>query len=510
MNQSENFARFAGTEAVSGDLKRKSVLGALTTGAGGAVDFVVRLGSTLILARLLLPEHFGLVAMVTAITNIAERFSNLGLSTATVQAPQINHAQCSNLFWINVAAGLSFATILALSAPAVAYFYEDARLQAIAIALSLKFVATGVTVQHEALLLRQMKLAQIAGNHLTGTLLSVCVAIALALSGFGYWALVWKEVSQSLAIAAGAWALCRWAPSRPNRHVKMDQFLRFGRDLTITQLLFATASQLDSVLIGRFGGAVALGWYRQAYNLMMAPIERLNAPIYSVSQPGLSVLQFEPERYRRYYERIILVVSLVTIPLGVFTAIYAHEIVLVALGKEWLGAVVYLRIFGLVAVIQPVTGTSGLVLVTRGRSGRFLALNLVYSATLVLLMFLGIQGGAVGIATARLATLALVTPWALWYCFSTSPVSVGDFVRTVSRPLTASVTMGAALLLLRYFGQVESAVVSLLVASGAAATVYFLAFKFLPGGTGQLQSLASELWTVVRQRYPAKGEAGEE
>ena len=112
MNRPDNFERFARTEEVRGDLKRKSVLGALATGAGGSLDFVLRLGSTLILARLLVPEHFGLVAMVTAITRIAERFATLGLSTATVQAPEITEGQCSNLFWINVAAGGLFAGLL--------------------------------------------------------------------------------------------------------------------------------------------------------------------------------------------------------------------------------------------------------------------------------------------------------------------------------------------------------------------------------------------------------------
>ena len=183
MNRSDQFERFAGREAVSSDLKRKSVLGALMTGAGGAADFVLRLGSTLILARLLVPEYFGLVAMVTAVTRIAERFATLGLSTATVQAPNITHGQCSNLFWINAGVGVLFGAALVFFSPAIAHFYEDQRLQAIAVALSLNFVSIGLTVQHEALLRRQMKLPQIAAMRVAATFLSVSLAIALALGG---------------------------------------------------------------------------------------------------------------------------------------------------------------------------------------------------------------------------------------------------------------------------------------------------------------------------------------
>jgi PST family polysaccharide transporter len=500
MSRSENFERFAGTEAVSGDLKRKSVLGALTTGAGSALDFAIRLASTLILARLLVPEHFGLVAMVTAVTRMAERFATLGLSTATVQASKITQGQCSNLFWINAGAGLLFAAMVVLLSPQIANFYDDARLQTIAIAISLNFVWTGLTAQHIALLRRQMKLPQIAANRLVATFLSVCLAIALALGGFGYWALVWKEVIQAFLIAAGSWILCPWVPGLPSRRVRMGRLLTFGRDMTLTQLLLAVSAQLDSLLIGRFGGAVALGLFRQAHNLMMAPIERLRAPIYSVSQPGLSILQREPARYRRYYQRILFVVSLATVPLGVFTTIYAHEIVLVALGEQWLGAVVFLRIFGVAAAIQPALGTTGIVMITCGKSGRYFWVSLVYNVVLLIVMVTGIQWGAVGIAAARVTTLILLMPWALYYSFAGTPVPVVDFVRSVSRPFAASFAMGATLLLLRNFGQLEHEVLALTAGCGAAITVYFLTFNLLPGGRAQLQSLASEVIAAMRGR----------
>jgi len=500
MSRSDNFERLAATDAVSGDLKRKSVLGALATGAGGALDFVLRLGSTLILARLLVPEHFGLVAMVTAITRIAERFATLGLSTATVQAPEITEGQCSNLFWINVAAGGLFAGLLVVFSPAVASFYDDPRLQPIAVALSLNFLLTGLTVQHEALLRRQMKLPEVAVNRLIATLLSVTLAITLAATDFGYWALVWKEVAQMLFTAAGVWVVCPWLPSLPSRRVDMGRLLSFGRDMTLTQLLLAVSAQLDTLLIGRFGGPAILGLYRQAYNLMMGPVERLRNPIYGVSQPGLSVLQGQPARYRRYYQRILFVVSFATVPLGVFTVIYAHDIVLVALGEQWLGAVVFLRIFGVVAAIQPALGTSGTVMITCGRSGRFLVVSLVNNALLALLMFIGVAWGAVGIASARAATLVLVTPWALYYSFAESPVSVSDFVRTVSKPVVASALMAAALIALQRFGAIDNEIVSLAAACGVAPIAYLTGMLLLPGGKDQLQSMAGELRGALRGR----------
>lgn len=509
MSRSERFARFAGTEAVSSDLKRKSVLGALATGAGGGVGFSLRLAATLILARLLVPEDFGLVAMVTAFTRIGERFSTLGLSTATVQAPEINDAQCSNLFWINVGAGVIFAAAVILFAPAIAGFYGDDRLELIAFALSLSFLCTGLTVQHEALLRRQMKLPQIAVNRLLATFLSVTLAIALAFAGFGYWALVWKEVARVFFLAVGTWTLCPWLPSLPRR-VDMNRLLGFGRDMTLTQLLLAISAQLDSLLMGRFVGAVVLGFYRQAYNLMMGPIERLRGPIYTVSQPGLSVLQREPARYQRYYQRILFIVSFATVPLGVLAIIYAHEIVLVALGERWLGSVVFLRIFGVAAAVQPAFGTTGTVMVTCGKSGRFLLVSLVSNALLIALMFAAVGWGAVGIATARVAAPILLMPWVLHYSFAGTPVSAADFLRGCGRPVLASLIMAAALLLLRHYVPFESPALTLVVGCLAAGLVYLLAFQLLPGDKKQLQTLFQELWGSVKRRSPMRVKSHED
>lgn len=510
MSRSENFARFAETGAVAGDLKRKSVHGALATAAVGGLDFVLRIGSTLILARLLVPEHFGLVAMVTAFTRMAEQFATLGLSTATVQAPKVTHEQCSNLFWVNVAAGLLFALALVASSPAIAAFYDNAELRSIAMAVSLNFVWTGLTVQHDALLRRQMKLPRVAANQLVATFLSAGIAIVLALTGFGFWALVSKDVIRAFLVAVGAWILCPWLPSLPSRRVDMQRLLGFGRDMTLTQILLSVSAQLDSVLIGRFAGAFDLGLFRQAQNLMKQPIERLNTPIATVSQPGLSILQAEPARYRRYYQRILYVVGLVTMPLGVFAAIYAHEIVLVALGEKWLGAVVFLRIFALVAAIQPALATSGMVLITCGRSSKFLFVSLVYSAVSMSLMFVGTRWGSVGIAAAHLAAAVVLTPWMLSYSFAQSPVSIGAFWQSVSRPIAASLAMGVALVSLQRFAGLEGAPLSLAAALGTALAVYFPALILVPGGRAQLFSLVHELTAALRRRSNARPDSGNE
>ena len=203
-------------------------------------------------------------------------------------------------------------------APWIAAFYNDPRLVPLTVAVSTSFLWGGLTVQHEALLARQMKLSRSVLARLSATILSAVLAVVLALAGYGYWALVWQEVSRSFLVAAGVWLLCPWRPGLPSRQEDVRSLLRFGTELTLAQFFFAVVSNVDRVLVGRLFGAGVLGIYRQAHTLIMVPIEQLNGPINSVSQPGLSMLQNEPGRYRRYYQKVLWMVAVTTMPIAAF------------------------------------------------------------------------------------------------------------------------------------------------------------------------------------------------
>ena len=171
LRQSPDASSLFATEHLKTDLKRRSLRGGATTVLGQGMKFTIQLVSTAVLARLLTPEHFGLIGMVTAVTGFATLFKDLGLSAATIQRADISHQQISTLFWVNCGIGILVAAIVAALSPVVAWFYGDPRLAPITATLALSFVFGGLTVQHEALLRRQMRF---------GTL--VCIEI-LAMSG---------------------------------------------------------------------------------------------------------------------------------------------------------------------------------------------------------------------------------------------------------------------------------------------------------------------------------------
>ncbi|HMB74087.1 MAG TPA: oligosaccharide flippase family protein, partial [Gammaproteobacteria bacterium] len=236
MTKAERFNRLIRIDEADGGLRARSVRGGLFNAVAEGADFILRVGSIAILARLLVPEHFGLIGMVTAITAIAERFKDLGLSVVTVQREEISHEQVSALFWVNAALGLAAGLIVAALAVPIASFYADERLVYITLAIALTFVWGGLAIQHQAILRRSMKFGQIATINISASLGSIVIAIVLAANGFGYWALVAREVARSVLVAIGTWACCRWVPSLPTRRTGARAMVSFGGSVTAVQL----------------------------------------------------------------------------------------------------------------------------------------------------------------------------------------------------------------------------------------------------------------------------------
>ncbi len=327
MGNPNKYQEFFDTRSLAEGLKQRSLRGGLFAMAGSGIGFVLRLGATAILARLLVPEHFGLISMVTALTAIAESFKDFGLSTATIQQREITHEQVSTLFWINALIGLVIMAIICGLAVFIARFYGDDRLIWITVALATSFFWGGVTVQHQALLLRRMQFATLTSINLAATVLSIAVAILLALRGYGFWALVWREVSRNVFFAAGTWLCCPWLPGRPRRGASVGGMLKMGGDITAFNIITFFTDNLDYILVGKVFGAGLLGYYRQGTQLAMLPIGFLAEPVNSVAQPALRVLGDDLVRYREYYRKILGSLTFATMPMMVYLFVHASELI---------------------------------------------------------------------------------------------------------------------------------------------------------------------------------------
>ena len=435
------------------DLGRRTARNGIVTITSQALKFSVSMVATVILARLLTPEDYGLIGMVGVITGFISIFKDLGLASATIQKSDLNDRQISTLFWINVAFSLGTLVITAALAPLVARFYSEPRLLLITVAYSVGFLLGGVAVQHEALLKRRMRFLAIASVELVSLLVGIVIAVSLAWRGFRYWALIISQLCQSLVYAIGVWTACRWIPSLPSRHSGVRSMLAFGRNLTGFSVVNYFARNLDNLLIGRFWGSQQLGLYARAYQLLMLPLEQINTPIVSVAMPALSRLIDDPERYRAAYLRLLEKIALLTMPLMAFMIVTSDWLVLMLLGPKWSGVTPIFALLGIAGLFQPILSTGGVLYLTQARSHHMFQWGLIASSIIVATFFIGLPWGAIGVAMAYSAAFPLVlTPLAFWFIGREGPVRARDLYSTSAPFLIASVvSLLAALAFRRWF-----------------------------------------------------------
>jgi O-antigen/teichoic acid export membrane protein len=497
MNRNERNNQIFNADSRNDNLKEKSVRGGFFIMFCQVVDSLLRIGSIAILARILVPEYFGLISMVTAITVIAEQFKDFGLSTATVQQKNITHGQVSNLFWINAMIGFALMVLISSASFLIARFYNEQRLIYITIAISTGFFWSSMTVQHQAILQRQMKFATIGIIQIGSTCIGTAIAIILAVKGYGYWALVWREVLRSLFIALGTWIYCPWMPGFPKKGIKIGHMIRFGRNIAGFNVIVFFAASLDQILIGKFYGPAPLGIYRQAYYLIFFPVSQLAQPVSRVTEPALSFLQDDPERYRKYYKKMLTTLNFAIMPLTLFLAIYSHDVVSIVLGPKWIEASDIFRILAIAAFVRPASDTTLSVLITCGKTKRFFNLGLVTALILVLSFSVGAVWGALGVAYGYIVATYVLTLLRLCYSFKETPVNTKTFFMAIEKPLTGSLTMMVVLLVFNKFVVITNSLLLLSISLPLAAASYLLTWMLISGGRETLREIIHDLSTSL-------------
>jgi O-antigen/teichoic acid export membrane protein len=432
---------FFGTGHLLTDLRKRSVRGAAVTLVGQSARFVMQTGSTMALARLLTPADFGLISMVSVFTAFISLFKDLGLSMATVQRDKINHAQVSTLFWINFALSCGMMLLVGVLAPLVAWFYSEPRLFWVTLALAGTFIFSGLSVQHQALLNRQMRFISLALIEISSIASGIAVAITMALKDFGYWSLVGMAGATSVTNCVLAWSFCGWRPGLPQKAAGVREMLSFGTGLTGFNVLNYFARNLDKVLIGKVWGSNSLGIYSKAYELLMLPIQQITAPVAAVAIPALSRLQNDPVEYARYYYRAVNAIGFVTIPLIFFMAAFSRELVLFVLGDQWNAVAKIFKVLAFAGLLQPVVNPVGWVFISLGQTDRQMKWALVAVPATILSFLIGLPWGPLGVAVSyTICSLIVLTLPGLWWTFRYSPLTIKGWINSVRCPMFAGIS----------------------------------------------------------------------
>lgn len=435
---------YFGDHAVGSDLGRQSVRGGAISVTARAANAVVQVGSILVLARLLTPEDYGLVAMVTALTGFAPAVVDLGTRDAVVQRVGLTKGEVSALFWLTVGAGCAFALVMSAISPLIAAFYREPRLTSVALVLSVTFVALALGAQHQALLRRALMFRELAFIDIAANVLSTTGAIAMAFLGLGYWALVVRPLALSALAAAGAWWYCGWRPGKPVLTAGVRQMVKFGLNLSGFCLTDFVARNGDRVAVGRALGARTLGFYQNALFIYDNVLDVLVFPLHQVAVSGLSKLQGDPAELRRSWAKALSTVAFYAMPAFGILAITSQDLIVILLGAKWAAAGALLSVLALRGIPHSAERTMGWLHVVAGRTDRWLRWGVLATCVQLLALFCGLPFGPFGIVWAHVVSMFLLFVPALAY--AGRPLGIGgrDVMMALAAPLAGALAVTGA------------------------------------------------------------------
>jgi O-antigen/teichoic acid export membrane protein len=432
------------TTHLLGTLKYRTVTSGVIRSSAQGMQFLLTLGYNAALARLLTPRDFGLVAMVMTIIGFLQIFRDMQLSTATIQRPDVTHAQVSNLFWLNVAVSGTISVLLAAVAPLIAVFYHEPELIKIAWALSSYFILNGTAGQHVALLTRQMRFGVLSAVEVGSMAASLPVGVVLALVGYGYWSLIITTLAQAVLRVIAVWAVSGWRPQAPVFGAGTRPLISFGANLTLAGLLHSVSLGSDSLLIGRVYGSHTVGLYTRAAALLSRPIEQLINPIYAVTVPALSRLQEEPSRYRKFYLQVFQTLALAAF---VFTGLalpLSRPLTLTILGPRWEESAVIFAGLSFAALYVPLSSAASWLYTSQGRGTDMLGLSTIEAAVTTASVIVALPYGAAAVAIAySLSGLLIKLPLTFRIAGRVGPVSSWDLWSSYLLHLPVGITVAA-------------------------------------------------------------------
>jgi len=464
------------------DLKEKTIRGGLARLCAQAANFFLRLGSLIVLARLLGPKDFGLVGMVTAFTGVLMLFRDFGLSAAAIQRTTVTEEQISTLFWINIVVGMLLGLLAVAGAPAIAAFYNEPRLVGVTAVLALGFVFNAAGAQHSVLLQRQMRFTALAIVNTVALIVGTAIAIGGAKAGYGYWALVAMTVTTPLVSTVGFWLTTAWIPGRPHRRAGIRSMMRFGGTVTLNGLIAYVASNFDKILLGRYWGVDALGIYGRAYQLINIPTDNLNSAAGEVAYSALSRLQDDPARLKNYFLKGYSVILALTFPITVACALFADDMILVLLGPKWAAAAPIFRFLAPTILVFAIINPLFWLLSSLGLVGRSLKMALVIAPVMIVSYVMALPYGPRGVALAYSTVMMIcVIPVIAWSVYGTV-ISSRDILLTVSRPLASSILAGGLALGMRLvYCQLLSALPRLVLESALLLVTFVGILLFVTG-----------------------------
>ena len=476
---------------------------------GGGQVFRQILGviTSVILARLLAPTDFGLIALAYVFIELGQLFADFGIGAAVIQSKQVTRTVLSSAFWANVVVGLVLMVIMLAAAPVVGHYYDDTRIVWILVSLSITLLLSGMVVVPRATLHKELRFGFAVKAQMMGSLIGSIVAVVMALGGMGVWSLVAQPVCGSTVTLTLTLWYARWRPHWEYSWNSIRSLAQFSANVLGTSVLSHLNNNADKLLVGKVLGNAALGFYSLAFQLMLYPMTHVASVIVKVLFPTLSALQDDLPRLRNAYLKSTAAVALITFPLMIGLLVVSRDFVDVVFGEKWLPMVPVLQVLCLVGMGKSVATTVGAVYLSTARTREHFLIALVMLPLSVVAFVIGLRWGIVGVAFGYAAVALTFVYVYLGIAFRFIHLRFRDFHASIARPVAGSLVMAVAVVAVQQWLETVTTVgvVLRLISSVVTGIGVYGAMSFLVN-RDQINELLRISRAALRPSKPAVSE----
>lgn len=413
------------------DFKERTISGLSWSGIAQIINQLIRFGIGIVLARLLAPQVFGLIGMISVFIGFVQIYSDMGLGAALIQKGHADHRHFSSIFWINLALGSVVTLMFVALAPVVADFYEEPSLEPLTIAISINFFIASFHIVQNALLQKQLRFKALALIDILTIIFSGGTAITLAVLGYGIWSLVTQILCSTLISTVLKWYASEWRPAFLFDWIAVKSLLSFSGNLLGFRTLNYWVRNADNLLIGRFIGSYGLGIYSKAYTIMLYPLRNLSSVISKVMFPALSAIQDDKARIRQIYLKMTRAVALISFPLMSGLFVVSDNFVICLLGEQWRAMIPILRIFCLIGLVQSIGTLNGNIYMSQGRTDLQFKVGGTIGILGVVAIAIGLKWGIEGVAISYGLFSVLATYPSIRIAVSLIDLSFKDMVKNL-------------------------------------------------------------------------------
>ncbi|BAY15217.1 hypothetical protein NIES21_10320 [Anabaenopsis circularis NIES-21] len=432
------------------NLRQKAVKGLLWSAIESWGKQVVSFGVFFLLARLLGPQAFGLVALSGIFLSFLQIFVDQGFSTAIVQRQDLEAEHLDTAFWTNLGVSVILAALSIACSGLVAAFFKEPKIVPILCWLSLNFVINGLSSVQQAILQRSLAFKSLAVRSLIAVVVGGVVGIVLAFLGFGVWSLVGQYLANNITQVLALWWVSDWRPKFRFSQKHFKELFSFGINVTGINVLNFVNQNSDNLLIGYFLDSVALGYYSVAYRILTIVTQLMVTVIQKIAMPIFSRLQQEPEKMRKVLYSAVSLTSIIAFPVFIGISVLSPELIVTFFGKKWTPSIPVIQVLALIGPLYAGFYYNGSMIMALGKPSWNLALTLVQAIANFICFLIAVRWGIVAVAASYVIRGYVMSPIPVLVLRKLIQIKITTYLQQYQAALLASIAMVIAILGCKY------------------------------------------------------------